>query len=663
MAVQVTQRFQRPLPALRRSSAAPLIWSLLATALLVLLAFGQGVPLSDWLGDPDDAVRLVTVRELIAGAPWFDTTLPRIGAPDPLVSHWSRLIDLPLAVLMRVLTPLLGVETAELATRIIWPVLLFFGLSLAVAREAERRGGSWAGAFALLLAATSTAALVQFLPGRIDHHNAQILCAVAGLLMLMRSLEDKRAGWAAGLLLGLGLAIGYEAIALVVPALGLAVLVALWRPALGAGVARTAVAATSVLFAAFVLTVAPSRWLDVHCDALSLNLPVLAACCSAGLWAALAVGMSPAARFAIAGASAAIGLGLFSALEPVCLAGPFGQVTPALGPAWLDNVMEAKSALWLAARYPAATLAFIAFVTAGTAAQVATWRARPNASTGLAAAIAVLAALLGCWQIKLMPYASWLAAVPLAVFASSLHARASISAPVMRLAAVLLLSQATLEVVFSALPWRSDTAEATGPLTDPQGPCFRSANVRRLAELPPASSPPISSLGPTSSRCRRTASWLPPTIGWRSRSLPIARSSAGRLPRRCGSCRNWASTTSRSVRMAQPMACTRRCPSNRDCAPGCSAAPGSISCVSCHGAPTPRSGFGASRRGNRAVRSRRPTPPPACRACRHDGWRRWCRPARRLLGPCLRQCAPAAPRRRSARAASAPPASARRSRP
>ncbi len=84
-----------------------------------------------------------------------------------------------------------------------------------------------------------------------------------------------------------------------------------------------------------------------------------------------------------------------------------------------------------------------------------------------------------------MPYASWLAAVPLAVFASSLHARASISAPVMRLAAVLLLSQATLEVAFSALPWRSDTAEATGPLTDPQGPCFRSANVRRLAELPP----------------------------------------------------------------------------------------------------------------------------------------------------------------------------------
>ena len=300
-------------------------------------------------------------------------------------------------------------------------MLLFFALALIVARELERQAGTWAAAFALVLVAMSAMALVQFRPGRIDHHNAQIVCAVAGLLLLTRSLDDRRAGWAAGLLLGLGLAIGYEAIALVAPALGLAAFAALWRPALAAGVVRAAAAATAALIAAFVLTVAPSRWLDVHCDALSLNLPVLAACGSAGLWAALAVGTSPALRFAIAGASAAIGIGLFAALEPACLAGPFGQVGPALGPVWLDSVMETKSAFWLAGHYPAATLAFIAFVAAGAAVQVAAWRARPDARTGLTAAFAVLAALLGCWQIKLMPYASWLAAVPLAVFAAGLQ--------------------------------------------------------------------------------------------------------------------------------------------------------------------------------------------------------------------------------------------------
>ena len=125
-----------------------------------------GRPLSDWLGDTDDAVRLVTVRELIGGAPWFDTTLPRIGAPEPLVSHWSRLIDLPLAALIGTLTPLLGPERAELATRIVWPALLFFALALIVAREAHRRAGAAGAAFALMLVATSAMALAQFRPGR-----------------------------------------------------------------------------------------------------------------------------------------------------------------------------------------------------------------------------------------------------------------------------------------------------------------------------------------------------------------------------------------------------------------------------------------------------------------------------------------------------------------
>lgn len=490
MAVLVTRKLLLPLPALGRPAAAvPLACALLATAFLCLLAFaGQGVPLSDWLGDPDDAARLVTVRELLAGAPWFDTTLPRIGAPDPLVSHWSRLIDLPLAALIGALTPLLGTDAAELVTRAVWPVLLFFALAFIMARESERQAGTWGAAFALVLVAMSVMALVQFRPGRVDHHNAQIVCAVAGLLLLTRSLDDARAGWAAGLLLGLGLAIGYEAIALVAPALGLAACAVLWRPANAAGVLRAATAATAVLAAAFVLTVAPSHWLDVHCDTLSLNLPVLAACGSAGLWAALAVGTSPLPRFAIAGAATAIGVGLFTTLEPACLAGPFGQVGPALGPAWLDNVMETKSAFWLAGLYPAPTLAFIAFVVASAAAQVAAWRARPDAQTGLAAAFAVLAALLGCWQIKLMPYASWLAAVPLAVFAAGLRGRASISAPVLRVAAVVIVSQATLEAGFGALlwPWRHVARTPTSALAiDRRGPCFQSHNIRQLAALTP----------------------------------------------------------------------------------------------------------------------------------------------------------------------------------
>src|SRR5437660_1680966 len=83
-------------------------------------------------------------------------------------------------------------QRAELATRIVWPTLLFFVLTLIVAREAHRRAGPVGAAFAVMLIATSTLALAQFRPGRIDHHNAQILCAVAGLIFLVRSLDDRR---------------------------------------------------------------------------------------------------------------------------------------------------------------------------------------------------------------------------------------------------------------------------------------------------------------------------------------------------------------------------------------------------------------------------------------------------------------------------------------
>src|SRR6478752_2862272 len=131
-------------PALNRVVTNPIAWCALATALLFLLPDSGPSALANWLGDTDDAVRLVTVRELLGGAPLFDTTLPRIGAPEPLVSHWSRLIDAPLALLMLLFRPLLGADGAEIAARMAWPALLFFILQLLISREALRRAGPWA---------------------------------------------------------------------------------------------------------------------------------------------------------------------------------------------------------------------------------------------------------------------------------------------------------------------------------------------------------------------------------------------------------------------------------------------------------------------------------------------------------------------------------------
>ena len=46
----------------------------------------------------DDAMRLVEVRDLLAGQGWFDLTQYRLSPPGGVAMHWSRLVDVPLAV-------------------------------------------------------------------------------------------------------------------------------------------------------------------------------------------------------------------------------------------------------------------------------------------------------------------------------------------------------------------------------------------------------------------------------------------------------------------------------------------------------------------------------------------------------------------------------------
>ncbi len=159
-----------------------------------------------------------------------------------------------------------------------------------------------------------------------------------------------------------------------------------------------------------------------------------------------------------------------------------------LAPIWLDYVVETQSIVWLAAVNPATALGLAAFLCAGVGAQLALWRRQRDVATSLAVAFTILAAGLGFWQMKLLPYACWLVVLPLAVWAAGLGSIGSLSRPVVRAAAVVLLSQATLEtsadVLFSAFR-RARQETATVDTSDPRRPCYRSDTVRRLAALPP----------------------------------------------------------------------------------------------------------------------------------------------------------------------------------
>jgi hypothetical protein len=184
--------------ALRRHWPLLLLW-LCVAAFLTYASWDRVVTRGGW--DPDDQLRLVQLRDFLDGQSWFDTTQYRMNMPDGAPVHWSRLIELPLAIFVVLLTPLLGAARAEMVAGVAVPMLCLGGIAFLLVQIAERIGGRAAGIAAFLLTLMSPALLIQLRPMRIDHHGWQIFCAVLALATLFWA--DKRKG---GLVMGAALA-------------------------------------------------------------------------------------------------------------------------------------------------------------------------------------------------------------------------------------------------------------------------------------------------------------------------------------------------------------------------------------------------------------------------------------------------------------------------
>lgn len=480
-----------PLPgiaALKLDRVPLAAWCVLGVALLGCLDLWlDSARIVKALGDTDDATRLVQVREWLAGAPWFDTTLPLFGAPDHLVSHWSRLIDLGIGTLMKLFALVLPAASAETAARFVWPLLMLLPLSFVLAKAAAQRSGPSAGYVAIGLAVTCLSGLVQYMPGRIDHHNAMVLGAVTGCVFLARCISTPRLGWIAGSGFGLGTAVGYEALAITVVCLTCAGLFALLSGRGSAGILRAAIAFAMTLFVALLVTTAPSRWLVSHCDALSLNLVLLATAAAVALAVALLPGTrwSLPVRFTLLAAIGGAGAVLYFAAQPACLKGPFGELDPGIGPAWLVTVAETQSVFWLLTATPGQALVFVAFGLAGLAAAWHLFKADGDDAALAGLVMLAIATVLACWQIKLIPYASFLAVPPLAALIARIPGRGDLSAGTLRLVATMATSQFTLAMFANPIgaavvPVNKDVADwLKGART-----CLDSKSIAPLTALP-----------------------------------------------------------------------------------------------------------------------------------------------------------------------------------
>ena len=480
--------------------ATLLAWSAVGVVAFAMLVFGfDPARLVASLGDTDDATRMVEVREWMSGASWFDMTLARFGGAHPLVSHWSRLIDLPIALLLSGFEVFLPPAKAELAVRAVWPLTLFLVFVYLLAREAEIRGGRAAALLSIPLTVTCIIGIVQFLPGRIDHHNAMILCAVIGILRLARSFDDPRAGWSSGALLGLGTAIGYEALALTAASLGAAMLYGALPGRSLLGPSRAAVAFAATLAIALALTTAPDQMLTSRCDALSVNLVLLAVCGALGasVVAALEDGLSLVGKLAILGLTGLLGLALYAAAEPACLAGPFGQVDPELVPIWLGSVSETQSILSLGSQLPTLGGMALAYFAAGLYCGLKLMRTDRDDALRFHMLALLIALPLSFWQIKLLPYATFLPVPLLAICLARPPQREQAPASKRGIAVIVavtlaLVGAAAWLMVTLSAPSMTRMKEALKPVQN----CQSTVAVSALAPLPAGLAVTDVNLGP-----------------------------------------------------------------------------------------------------------------------------------------------------------------------
>lgn len=292
------------------------------------------------LGDTDDNLRMMQVRALLSGQDWFDLRQYRLDPPGGANVHWSRIVDLPIAGIKLLLSPLLGGAAAErwaVASAPLLPMLILFGAVAVLARRLLPMG-AWALALVLLLCAHSTRGM--FMPLRIDHHGWQ-LAALSLVLLGLADPERRRGGLVAGAASALSLAIGLEM--LIYLAVAGAAIALLWvrdreeAPRLGAyGISLGAGCAIGfLLFASY-----DNR--QPVCDALSpvwLSAMLVAGAAALVLSRLRLTGWP--ARLAAAAAAGLIVAAFYALAWPQCLSRLEG-VSPELDAMWLSRVREAK---------------------------------------------------------------------------------------------------------------------------------------------------------------------------------------------------------------------------------------------------------------------------------------------------------------------------------
>ncbi|MGH7023730.1 MAG: hypothetical protein ACREEB_09080 [Caulobacteraceae bacterium] len=460
-------------PDLSGAKALLVTTLVVGVAVCVVMALSRSV--MPGFRDTDDATRLIMVRALADGRGWYDQAIARFDPPHGLWMHWSRLLDGGIAGMILLLRQFMSPASAEYWTRYLWPLIWVFpatGAALALARNLGGRSATFLAAALLLV---DPDAYRQFVPGRIDHHDIQIVMAVVA--MACATARRDRTRWAAlgGAAAGLGLAIGLEAMPLQA-LIGASFGVNLMREARARGPAAAyGLALALTTGALFLIQTPPWRWSMSFCDALALNLTVAILIAGLGLtlaaWAAKWAGPTVRVGYVLAAGGAA--LVAYLAIDPQCIHGPFAAMNPAVRSFWFDHIQEVQplNRMMLYARGPAIDAAVLLALSLASALYLAGRRWRETSPLLMLAAM-ILATITAWFAWRMQDYVYWLG---LPAFAAALSWIGE------RRWRDLLVPGAALAVALSPAVAGAAVDAAVTALTPRHGPRFMNAGPRCFA--------------------------------------------------------------------------------------------------------------------------------------------------------------------------------------
>jgi hypothetical protein len=470
----------------RRLILAALAVTLIAATGLVL----QYNHLARTLGDPDDALRLVLVRDLMSGRGWYDQLVTRLQPPLGTHMHWSRLLDGWLASLIWMFRLVLAPPAAETAVRLLWPLILILPAVLCALAMARRLGGSLAVFVCAVFLVINQLTFAEFIPGRVDHHNLQIVLVMVVLFCAMA--VEQRPGWAllAGASTGLGLAIGIEGLPFhMLAAASYGVMAALGHD--DRRTTRTyAVALLATTLACYGLQTPPGRWSMAFCDAIGANLvsAIAVGACGLLILSAAQARLSVRGRLVLLAGIALAASAAFLVFNPRCVRGVFGAVDPRLRSFWFDSVYELQPLpvfMKQSFGFGMALILMSLMMLAAAALLLAREWPRPRHAVWLSSAAVLLAVATGFAAFRMENYVQWLG-FPVLASGFSLVAMRLWKGLMVPTAAFAVLLSPVGAVAFALQGYTSITGTpGTAGSQKTAALCHDTRDFRHLAALPP----------------------------------------------------------------------------------------------------------------------------------------------------------------------------------